>query len=295
VLNSETDSAASEHFQLHGPSVCAIALRVDDTERALARAEALLCPRWQEPVGPGERTIPAIRAPDGTLIFLIQPDPSGRTIYDDDFTMADRPDARADLATVDHIAYALPRGRMDGTLLFWRSVFGFTAEALFELPDPYGLIRSRALVSPEGSIRLPLNITESRETQTGRFVSAYAGAGVHHIAFGTPDIAAAVQDISAHGARILPIPANYYDDLAARHGLSDEDLARLQALNLLYDADADGTFRHAYTDSFHERFFFEIVERQGYRGFGAANAGVRMAAQAQLRPSDDLALRMSLL
>jgi 4-hydroxyphenylpyruvate dioxygenase len=295
VLNSEEDSAASEHFQLHGPSVCAIALRVDDTERALARADALLCPRWQEPVGPGERTIPAIRAPDGTLIFLIEPDPSGRTIYDDDFIMAGQPAARHDLATVDHIAYALPRGRMDGTLLFWRSVFGFTPEALFELPDPYGLIRSRALVSPEGSIRLPLNITESRETQTGRFVSAYAGAGVHHIAFGTPDIVAAVQDISAHGARILPIPANYYDDLAARHGLSDDELARLQALNLLYDADADGTFRHAYTDSFHDRFFFEIVERQGYRGFGAPNAGVRMAAQAQLRPSDDLAIRMALL
>jgi 4-hydroxyphenylpyruvate dioxygenase len=295
VLNSEEDSAASEHFQLHGPSVCAIALRVDDAERALARADALLCPRWQEPVGPGERTIPAIRAPDGTLIFLIEPAPSGRTIYDDDFIMADAPDAPADLTTVDHIAYALPRGRMDGTLLFWRSVFGFTPEALFELPDPYGLIRSRALVSPEGSIRLPLNITESRETQTGRFVSAYAGAGVHHIAFGTPDIVAAVQDISAHGARILPIPANYYDDLAARHGLSDDELARLQALNLLYDADADGMFRHAYTDTFHDRFFFEIVERQGYRGFGAPNAGVRMAAQAQLRPSDDLALRMSLL
>jgi 4-hydroxyphenylpyruvate dioxygenase len=163
------------------------------------------------------------------------------------------------------------------------------------LPDPYGLIRSRAMVSPEGSIRLPLNISESRETQTGRFVSAYAGAGVHHIAFGAPDIVVAVQDISAHGARILPIPANYYDDLAARHGVSDEELARLQALNLLYDLDADGTFRHAYTDTFHERFFFEIVERRGYRGFGAANASVRMAAQAQLRPSDDLAIRMALL
>jgi 4-hydroxyphenylpyruvate dioxygenase len=295
VLNSEPDSAASEHFQLHGPSVCAVAFRVDDTARALARAEALLCPRWQEPVGPGERTIPAIRAPDGTLIFLIAPDPGGRTIYDDDFTVSDPPAARDDLIAVDHIAYALPRGRMDGTLLFWRSVFGFTPEALFELPDPYGLIRSRALVSPEGSIRLPLNITESRETQTGRFVSAYAGAGVHHIAFGTPDIALAVRDISAQGARILPIPANYYDDLAARHALSDEALEGLRALNLLYDADADGTFRHAYTDTFHDRFFFEIVERQGYRGFGAPNAGVRMAAQAQLRPSDDLAIRMSLL
>jgi 4-hydroxyphenylpyruvate dioxygenase len=295
VLNSEEDSAAAEHFQLHGPSVCAIALRVDDTERALARADALLCPRWQEPVGPGERTIPAIRSPDGTLIFLIQPDPGGRTIYDDDFNMTAQAATQVDLTTIDHIAYALPRGRMDGTLLFWRSVFGFTAEALFELPDPYGLIRSRAMVSPEGSIRLPLNITESRETQTGRFVSAYAGAGVHHIAFGTPDIARAVQDISTHGARILPIPANYYDDLAARIGVSDEELARLQALNLLYDADAEGTFRHAYTENFHDRFFFEIVERSGYRGFGAANAGVRMAAQAQLRPSDDLAIRMALL
>ncbi len=295
VLNTEEDSAAAEHFQLHGPSVCAVALRIDDTARALARADALLCPRWQEPVGPGERTIPAIRAPDGTLIFLVEPDPSGRTIYDDDFNVTESADAAADLTTVDHIAYALPRGRMDGTLLFWRAVFGFTAEALVELPDPYGLIRSRAMVSREGSIRLPLNISESRETQTGRFISAYAGAGVHHIAFGTPDIVRAVQDISAQGARILPIPANYYDDLAARYGVTDEELAALQALNLLYDVDPEGTFRHAYTDSFHDRFFFEIVERRGYRGFGAANAGVRMAAQAQLRPSDDLAIRMALL
>ena len=85
VLNSEQDSAASEHFQLHGPSVCAMALRVDDAERALARARALLCPEWQERVGEGERRIPAVRAPDGTLIYLVQPDASGRSIYEDDF------------------------------------------------------------------------------------------------------------------------------------------------------------------------------------------------------------------
>jgi 4-hydroxyphenylpyruvate dioxygenase len=295
VLNTEDDSAAAEHFQLHGPSVCAIALRVDDAARALARADALLCPRWQEPVGAGERAIPAIRAPDGTLIYLVEPDPTGRTIYDDDFHLTPMADSRADLTTLDHIAYALPHGRMDGAVLFWRAVFGFTAQALVELPDPYGLIRSRAMVSPEGSIRLPLNISESRETQTGRFVSAYAGAGVHHIAFGTPDIAAAVRDIAGQGARILPIPANYYDDLVARHALDDAEVAALQLLNLLYDRDDDGTFRHAYTDAFHERFFFEIVERRGYRGFGAANASVRMAAQSQLRPTADFATRAALL
>jgi 4-hydroxyphenylpyruvate dioxygenase len=295
VVNSEEDSAAAEHFQLHGPSVCAMALRVDDAARALARAEALLCPRWQERIGSGERAIPSIRAPDGTLIFLVEPNAGGRSIYDDDFHLSAPPDATAELTDVDHVAHALPHGRLDGTVLFWRAVFGFTPQALFELPDPYGLIRSRAMVSPEGSIRLPLNISESRETQTGRFVSAYAGAGVHHIAFGAPDIVAAVRDISAQGARILPIPVNYYDDLAARHGLDDAELERLRALNLLYDADETGTFRHAYTDAFHERFFFEIVERRGYQGFGAINAGVRMAAQAQRRPSGDLAARMALL
>jgi len=268
---------------------------VDDAGRALERAEALLCPRWQEKVGPGERAIPSIRAPDGTLIFLVAPDSSGRTIYDDDFFVTEPADARADLTEVDHIAHALPHGRMDGAVLFWRAVFGFKPEALIELPDPYGLIRSRAMVSADGSVRLPLNISESRETQTGRFVSAYAGAGVHHIAFGAPDIVAAVQDVSAQGARILPIPANYYDDLAARHGLDDAELERLRALNLLYDRDEFGTFRHAYTDTFHDRFFFEILERKGYRGFGAVNAGVRMAAQAQRRPSGDFAAKMALL
>jgi 4-hydroxyphenylpyruvate dioxygenase len=162
-------------------------------------------------------------------------------------------------------------------------VFGFVPQPLWELPDPHGLVRSRAMISPEGSIRLPLNISESWETATGRFISASSGAGVHHVAFASDDIAASVGSVSAHGARMLAIPANYYDDLAARHGLSDEELERLRALNLLYDRDDYGSFVHAYTDTFHDRFFFEIVERRGYRGFGAINAAVRMAAQAQRR------------
>ncbi len=82
ILNSEQDSAAAEHFQFHGPSVCAMAFRVDDARQAVARAEALLCPPWQERVGPGERQIPAVRAPDGTLLYLVEPASDGGTIYD---------------------------------------------------------------------------------------------------------------------------------------------------------------------------------------------------------------------
>jgi 4-hydroxyphenylpyruvate dioxygenase len=294
IVNAEQDSAAAEHFQLHGPSVCAMALRVDDAARAVARAAALLAPEWHERVGPGERRIPALRAPDGTLIYFVGPDAAGRSIYDDDFTRFAQGAPDGSAVSVDHVAQALPHGRMDGFVLFYRALFGLQAQPLWELPDPYGLIQSRAMVSPDGSIRLPLNISESRETATGRFVTAYAGAGVHHIALATDDIVAAVQRCAGLGAPLLPIPANYYDDLAARHGLDDTRLAELARLNLLYDRDESGEFLHAYTDTFCDRFFFEIVERRGYQGFGAANAPVRMAAQAARR-DNGLSTRMALL
>jgi 4-hydroxyphenylpyruvate dioxygenase len=170
-------------------------------------------------------------------------------------------------------------------VLFYRAVFGFEPAPVWEIPDPYGLIRSRAMLSPDGTVRLPLNISESRETATGRFVSAYSGAGVHHIAFATADIHAAIDAIVARGGTMLPIPENYYDDLAARHGLEDDVLERLRARNLLYDRDAHGEFIHAYTEAFDDRFFCEIVERRGYQGFGAANASVRLAVQSQRRES----------
>ena len=283
VLNAEQDSAASEHFLLHGPSVCAVALRVDDSARALTRARALLCPDWQERTGAGERQIPALRAPDGTLIYLVAPSPTGRSIFEDDFKLTDDNQNVSYLLETDHVAQALPTGRMDSYVLFYRAVFGFEAQATFELPDPYGLIRSRAMVSPDGTVRLPLNISESRETATGRFVSAFAGAGVQHIAFSTTDIFAATETMISAGCQFLPIPPNYYDDLAARHGLEDAFLASLQSLNLLYDRDEDGDFIHGFTETFDDRFFFEIVQRRGYAQFGAPNASVRMAVQAQRR------------
>jgi 4-hydroxyphenylpyruvate dioxygenase len=283
VLNSEPDSAAAEHFQMHGPSVCAMALRVDDAERALERARALLCPEWQEPVGEGERRIPALRAPDGTLIHLVQPDPSGRSIYDDDFRLYADQSTQPALSAIDHVAQALPVSRMDNFVLFYRAVLGFILEQLWEIADSYGLVRSRTMVSEERSVRLPLNISESRETGTGRFLTTYAGAGVHHIAMATGDIFDTMDRLTARGMRMLPIPANYYDDIAAKWGLDEALVRRLQQLNLLYDRDDAGEFLHVYTATFDDRFFFEIVQRcGGYQQYGAANAAIRMAAQTQL-------------
>jgi 4-hydroxyphenylpyruvate dioxygenase len=283
VLNSEPDSAAAEHFQMHGPSVCAMALRVDDAERAVDRAEALLYGTWRERIGEGERPIQAVRAPDGTLVYLVQPDGSGHSIWEDDFHLFPEVE-ESGLTCIDHVAQALPFGRMDSFVLFYRAVFGFVLEQLWELPDPYGLIQSRAIVSPDRTVRLPLNFSESRKTATGRFVSASAGAGVHHIAFASDDIEGTLTSLSKAGAPMLPVPANYYDDLAARLGLDDDLLTELQRFGLLYDRDEQGDFSHAYTETFEDRFFFEIVQRRGgYQQFGAVNAAVRMAMQTRLR------------
>jgi 4-hydroxyphenylpyruvate dioxygenase len=286
VLNTEQDSAAAEHFQLHGPSVCAMALRVNDAAAALTRAHALFCPEWRERVGPGERRIPALRGPDGTLIFLIAPDADGRTIYDDDFRLfPEAAPAEGPLTAIDHVAQAIPFGRMDAFVLFWRAVFGLEPQQLFELSDPYGLVRSRAMISRDRSLRLPLNSSESRQTATGRFLTVFSGAGVHHIALATDDIVSVVERMTLLGARLLPVPANYYEDLGARFELGDSRISMLRQHNLLYDRDGDGEYLQAYTASFDDRFFFEIVQRSGgYEQYGAANAAVRLAAQAQTYP-----------
>ncbi len=287
VLNAEQDSAAAEHFQLHGPSVCAMALRVDDAARTLQRARALLCPEWHERVGEGERRIPAVRAPDGTLVYLVQPETGDRSIWEDDFALLPGRGDPAGLVDIDHVVQALPMGRMATFVLFWRALFGLVPQPQLETPDPYGLVHSRALVSPGGQVRLALNTSESRGTATGRFVSAYAGAGVHHIALATDDIVRAARRLEELRAPLLPIPANYYDDLSARFDLDDATFSELQEHALLYDRAGTGEFRHLYTQAFHDRFFFEAVERRGgYGGFGAANAPVRAAAQARQLPSE---------
>jgi len=286
VLNAELDSAAAEHFQLHGPSVCAMAIRVDDVARTLDRARALLCPVWYERIGTGERRIPAVRAPDGTLVYLVESERDERSFWADDFDLKPGGDGLPALADIDHMVMALPAGQMATYLLFWRGLFGLQPQPLFDTADPYGLVHSRALVSVGEKVCLVLNASESRRTATSQFVSAYAGAGVHHVAFGTTDIVQTAERLAASQVPRLSLPANYYDDLSARWNLDDKALDALQRHRLLYDCDGEGEFHHLYTATFQDRFFFEVIQRRGaYAGFGAANASVRAAAQAREHPA----------
>lgn len=286
ILNAEPDSFAHAFFVAHGPSLCASAFRVSDSDQALLRAKQYRARSFESRVGPNERHIPAVRAPDGSLQYLVDRGPDDRPIYESDFDLKPLAGAASPLlTTIDHFALGLPAEALDTWILFFRAVYGFTTDLEWVLPDPYGLVKSRAVRSPEGSIRIPLNISENRNTAIARSVSTYRGSGVQHIAFGTEDIFEAVAATREAGLALLDIPRNYYDDLAARFSLSDEFVQSLAKANILYDRDSNGgEFLHVYTAPFEDRFFFEIAERRGgYQQYGAANVAVRLAALAQAR------------
>ncbi|WP_349616178.1 3-dehydroshikimate dehydratase QuiC [Azotobacter salinestris] len=284
VLNAEPYSFAHSYFEAHGPSLCATALRLRDSHQALERACGFGGQPYRGLVGPNEREIPAVRAPDSSLIYLVDRDAEGHSIYETDFELKKGAVDRGVLQRIDHVAMALPAEAMDSWVLFYKSLFDFAADDEVVLPDPYGLVKSRAVRSRCSSVRLPLNISENRNTAISRSLSTYRGSGVHHIAFVCDDIFAAVEQAKEAGVPLLEIPLNYYDDLAARFDFDDDFLSKLAYFNILYDRDAQGgELFHVYTEPFAERFFFEILQRKDYAGYGAANVAVRLAAMAQAR------------
>lgn len=285
VLNAEPYSFAHGFFEAHGPSLCATALRVADSASALERARAYRGQPYRGLVGPNEREIPAVRAPDGSLIYLVEPSAPGQTIYDSDFRLDATAQPSGSLTRIDHMAMALPADSLDSWVLFYKGLLDFEADDEVVLPDPYGLVKSRALRSRCGSVRLPLNISENRNTAISHALSSYRGSGVHHIAFACDDLFAEIARAKDAGVPLLDIPLNYYDDLAARFDFDDEFLSELAYYNVLYDRDAQGgELFHVYTEPFEGRFFFELLQRKGgYAGYGAANVAVRLAAMAKAR------------
>ena len=287
VLNAEPDSFASAFFQQHGLSLCASAFRLDDAEQALERAAGFGYAPFAERIGPRERVVPAVRSPDGSINYLVNETSGQPTLFEADFilTDVDGPSEVGPLTSIDHVCLALPMGALDSWTLFLKAVFGMDAQPTVTVPDPYGLVRSRAFSHPGGSLRIVLNASADGHTAVAEAVHVYGGTGLNHVAFGTDDIFRAVSELKAAGLPLLHIPRNYYDDLEARYGLAEAFLAKLRTHDLLYDRDErGGEFIHAYTETLDQRFFLEIVERRGgYDGYGAPNAAVRLAAQARQR------------
>jgi 4-hydroxyphenylpyruvate dioxygenase len=257
-------------------AVSAIAVESADPVRSGRRAEALLAPAIPRRYGPGEADLFAVAAPDGTAVFFCRTERTdGAVSWLDDFVaVAEEEVPPSTLARVDHVGLSQPSYYFDEAALFYRSVFGLHPQSSEEIPDPYGLVRSRAVTSTDGAVRFVLTVPAlggGRLPETAQF---------QHIAFGCPDIFAAAVDMRVRRLPILPVPGNYYDDLAARMGLDDAVVENLRRFGVLYDRDERGEYFHFSTAMLGRRMFFEIVQRVGdYEGYGTPNLPVRMAAQ----------------
>jgi 4-hydroxyphenylpyruvate dioxygenase len=278
VINCEPDGFAHSHYITHGPGVCAIAIDVDDAGKTMARAEALKAHTFYSPVGLGELEIPAIRGVGGSLLYFLET--AGKN-WDTDFE-ALRSDAATDrLVSVDHISQSMPYDEMLSWLLFYTGILDLQRLPQMEIADPVGLVQSQALTNGDQGLRVILNGSSATRTLSSRFINEFFGSGVQHIAFSCNDIFATVADMRSRGADFLKIPDNYYDDIEAKYDLDAATMAALRDNQILYDREGDGEFFQIYTHTFDERFFFEVVQRRNYQGFGAANAAVRLAAQTR--------------
>src|SRR5580704_13725531 len=278
LINSSENSFARSHYVTHGSGVCAIALEVDGVAAMMSRADALQATTFRQPVGPGEMTIPAIRGVGGSLLYFLEPQSPN---WDVDFVAVASDDAPGWLSHIDHISQSMRFEEMLSWEQFYTALFDVQRAPQLEIADPLGLVKSQVLQDRDGSLRLVLNASTATQTMSSRFLSEFFGAGVQHIAFTCDDIFKAVSAMRAAGATFLNIPDNYYADLDSRYEPAPELLSAMKQNGILYDRDDDGEFFQIYTHAFEERLFFEIVQRRGYKGFGAPNAGIRLAAQTR--------------
>ncbi len=285
VVNTDGEGFAHTSHVAHGLNICDLGLSVDDAGATVARAQALGAATFRQPVGPGELDIPAIRGVGGGILHFIDRKSGLSEVWSTEFRPVedDAAPAPAGLDRIDHVAQTMNYEEMLTWSLFYVSLFDVAKQPMVDVVDPGGLVRSQAIEGEDGRFRLTLNGAETHRTFAGRFIADSFGSSVQHVAFETSDIFAAAKALEVNGFAPLPIPANYYDDLAARFGLDESFVAELRARNLLYDQVGDAAFLQLYSRPFGDGIFFEIVERRGgYAGYGGPNAPYRVAAQARL-------------
>src|SRR3546814_853601 len=187
---------------LHGPSVCAIAFRVKDAPAACRRAREMGAWVVESTAGPMELNIPAIKGIGDSLIYLVDRYGDNGSIYDVDFKPlpgADQRPAGAGLTVIDHLTHNVYRGRMKEWSTFYERLFNFREIRYFDIEGKLTGLKSKAMTSPCGKIRIPINESADDKSQIAEYLEEYKGEGIQHIALGTSDIYASVETLKAGG------------------------------------------------------------------------------------------------
>jgi 4-hydroxyphenylpyruvate dioxygenase len=273
LVNAERKSFAQQFARDHGASICAMGIRVKDAAAAYRRALALGAAPGPMTAGPMELNIPSIQGIGGSLIYLV--DRYGATsIYDVDFKPleADVKHVGSGLQLIDHLTHNVARGQMDVWSGFYEKLFNFREIRYFDIEGKKTGLFSRAMTSPCGKIRIPINESQDDKSQIEEYLREYRGEGIQHIALSTKDIYTTVDGMRERGVVFQDTPDTYYESIEARVGEHNESIEELRCRRVLIDGTLkDGILLQIFTTNVIGPIFFEIIKRQGNEGFGEGN------------------------
>jgi 4-hydroxyphenylpyruvate dioxygenase len=278
ILNMEPAGQPAEFRKAHGPSANAMAFRVKDAAKAFKMAVERGATPVTGPVGPMELNIPAIEGIGGSHLYLV--DRYGaQEIYDVDFTPI--PGAKEAMAKnakgltyIDHLTHNVFRGRMATWADFYERIFNFREIRYFDIEGQQTGLFSKAMTSPCGKIRIPLNESQDEHSQIEEFLREYHGEGIQHVALGTDDIFHSVETMREAGVKFQDTPETYYEKLDARVPGHGENLQRMRADKILLDGaptEGQGLLLQIFTENMIGPIFFELIQRKGNEGFGEGN------------------------
>ena len=277
IINAEPNSFGQRFAREHGPSACAMAFRVKDAAAAYKHCIDLGAKPVETRVGPMELQIPAIEGIGGSLIYLVDRYGERGSIYDVDFEFlpgVDRHPRGVGLTYIDHLTHNVHRGRMAEWSDFYERLFNFREIRYFDIEGKLTGLKSRAMTSPCGKIRIPINESSDDKSQIQEYLSAYHGEGIQHIALGTADIYESVETLKTKGVPFQDVPDTYYEQVDTRLPGHGEDLKRMAADRILIDGaptKGGGLLLQIFTQTVIGPIFFEIIQRRGNEGFGEGN------------------------
>ncbi len=282
IINAEPESFAQAFAREHGPCACAMAFRVKDAAAAFRRAVELGATPVNSPVGPMELNIPAIEGIGGARLYLVDRYGDAGTIYDVDFRF--HPDWRERMAQastgltyLDHLTHNVQRGRMAYWADYYERLFNFREIRYFDIEGKVTGLFSKAMTSPCGKIRIPLNESKGeagKVDQIEEYLQRYKGEGIQHIAMGSNDLYATVDALAARGVPLQDTIETYYDLVDARLPGHGENVAELKKRRILIDgapSEGQGLLLQIFSKEVIGPIFFEFIQRKGNEGFGEGN------------------------
>lgn len=277
ILNTEPNSSATVFAQVHGASVNAIALRVKDAAAVYQRALNMGAEGVPAELGPMELNIPAIKGIGGSLLYLVDRYGERGSVYDIDFTFfsnVERYPVGAGLTYIDHLTHNVMRGTMDIWSSFYERLFNFREIKYFDIEGKMTGLKSRAMTSPCGKIRIPINESADDKSQIEEFIQQYNGEGIQHIALGSDNIYQTVRALQQRQVPLQDTLSTYYDLIECRVPGHQENIDTLRELKILIDGAPtkdQGLLLQIFTQTLIGPVFFEIIQRKGNTGFGEGN------------------------